>query len=254
MKHSTLNTQHSTLNTQHSTLNTQHSTLNTQHSTLNTYSTASGGSLADKAAYNTRLKIYKILSENIDLENSASIIDVGVTSDKSMSASNSFENLYPYPERITAFSDQDASWMENEYKGLNFRRGTALEMPFENNTFELVLSSAVIEHVGSNKNQSKFIGECLRVSKKFVFITTPNRYHPVEFHTALPLIHWLPKNIHRKILKLMGKDFLALEENLNLLTRNELKILCKDNGIERYKILTVNFLGVPSNLLLIIEK
>jgi hypothetical protein len=219
-----------------------------------TYSTATKGSLADKAAYNARLKIYETLSQNIDLENLESIIDVRVTADKDQLSSNFFENLYPTPEKIVAFSDQDASWMEKEYKGLKFKQGTALDMPFENNTFEMVFSSAVIEHVGSNQNQSKFISECFRIASKYVFITTPNRYYPIELHTAIPLIHWLPKNIHRKMLKIIGKNFFALEENLNLLSRNALQELCIGNGIKNYKIQTIKFLGLPSNLLLLIEK
>jgi predicted SAM-dependent methyltransferase len=221
---------------------------------VNTYSTAKKESFADKAAYNTRLKIYSILSEIIELDKLESIIDVGVTADKTQIASNFFERLYPNPEKITAFSDQDASWMENEYKGLKFRQGTALEMPFDKNTFELVFSSAVIEHIGSRNNQSKFIEECFRISRKYVFITTPNRYYPIELHTALPFIHWLPKNIHRKILKIIGQEFFAEEANLNLLARNELKTLCRENGIERYKIKAARFLGLPSNLLLVAEK
>ena len=144
--------------------------------------------------------------------------------------------------------------MENIYKGLKFIQGTALDMPFENNTFDLVFSSAVIEHVGSMNNQYKFISECFRISKKYVFITTPNRYYPVELHTAIPFIHWLPKGLYRKILKIIGKEFFASEKNLNLLTRNELKIFCKKIGIKQYKIETVNFLGLPSNLLLMINK
>jgi predicted SAM-dependent methyltransferase len=235
--------------TQHNT--TQHNT--TQHNTY-TYSTAVQGSFADKAAYNTRLKIYKILSKCIYIENLGSIIDVGVTADRSQISSNFFENLYPNPEKITAFSNQDASWMEEVYKGLKFSQGTALDMPFKDNTFELVFSSAVIEHVGSSNNQIKFISECYRISKKYIFLTTPNRYYPIELHTAIPLLHWVPKNIHRKILKLIGKSFFSLEENLNLLTKNDLKYYCKENNINKFEILTAKFLGLPSNLLLIIEK
>jgi SAM-dependent methyltransferase len=225
-----------------------------QSTLAHTYSTASRESFADRAAYNTRLKMYKILSLSVDLGKLENIIDVGVTADRNQISSNFFENLYPNPERITAFSDQDASWMEDRYKGLKFKRGTALDMPFDDNAFELVFSSAVIEHVGSIENQSKFIGECLRIAKRYVFITTPNRFHPIELHTAIPFLHWLPKNIHRKILGLIGKEFFALEENLNLLTIGELGALCEENGVKKYKIKTVSFLGFPSNLLLIIEK
>ncbi|MDR2526524.1 MAG: methyltransferase domain-containing protein [Rickettsiales bacterium] len=219
-----------------------------------TYSTVVKESWADRAAYAARLQIYKILSQNIDLDNLMSIIDVGVTADKTQISSNFFENLYPYPERIVAFSDQDAVWMEDKYKGLKFKRGTALEMPFEDNTFDLVFSSAVIEHLGTSENQNKFIGECLRIAKKYIFITTPNRYYPIELHTALPLIHWLPKSIHRKILKAIGNDFLSLEANLNLLTKKELRMFCKEKEIKKYKLLTAKFLGLSSNLLLLIEK
>jgi hypothetical protein len=56
------------------------------------------------------------------------------------------------------------------------------------------------------------------------------------------------------MLKTIGKDFFAEEANLNLLTKNELKLLCKENGIERCKIKTASFLGLPSNLLLVMEK
>lgn len=228
--------------------------MKTKNINLNTYSTAVRNSLADKAAYNTRLKIYKILSQKINLEKLDSVIDVGVTVDKTQISSNFFENLYPHSERITAFSDQNASWMQDYYKGLKFVQGTALNIPFEEKTFDLVFSSAVIEHVGSINNQSKFIYECFRIAKRYVFITTPNRYYPIELHTVIPLIHWFPKIIHRKLLKLIGKEFFAIEENLNLLTKNELKRLCDENNIKYYRILTVNFLGLPSNLLLIIQK
>ncbi|MDR2708920.1 MAG: class I SAM-dependent methyltransferase [Elusimicrobiota bacterium] len=219
-----------------------------------TYSLHGKDSLIEKAVNYARLKIYKMLSKTINLNKLESIVDIGATADKLKNSSNFFEKLYPFPERITALSNQEASWLEKEYKGLKFVYGTALDMPFSDNSFDLVFSSAVIEHVGSINNQSKFIAECCRVSKKYVFITTPNRHYPIELHTALPLIHWLPKKIHRKILKIIGKDFFAIEENLNLLTKKEIRNLCKQNGIEKLKILTINFLGFPSNLLLVIEK
>ena len=219
-----------------------------------TYSTATRGSFADRAAYNTRLKIYEILSKTIELAKLESIIDVGVTADKTEISSNFFENLYPDSAKITAFSDQNAGWMESEYPGLKFVQGTALNLPFDDNSFDLVFSSAVIEHVGSFANQNRFIGECFRIARKYVFITTPNRRYPVELHTAMPFIHWLPKKIHRRILKSLGKSFFAMEENLNLLTKHEIHKMCESNRIKDYRILTASFLGLPSNLLFFVTK
>ncbi|GHV15562.1 hypothetical protein AGMMS49938_14090 [Fibrobacterales bacterium] len=219
------------------------------------YSTAKSNSMANLAAYNTRLKMYRKLSQKINLEELQTVIDVGATADRAQVSSNFFENLYPHPERITAFSNQDASWMEQEYKGIRFVRGTALDMPFENDSFDLVFSSAVMEHVGNFENQICFVKECLRISKKYVFITTPNRWHPIELHTAIPLLHYLPKNIHRSILKILGKEFFSKEENLNLLTKNDLRRICEGLiEVKNISLQTVSFLGFPSNLLLLLEK
>ena len=50
---------------------------------------------------------------------------------------------------------------------------------------DLVISSAVIEHVGSFDNQRKMIQNMIRLSKKYIVLTTPNKFHPIEFHTKL---------------------------------------------------------------------
>jgi hypothetical protein len=40
--------------------------------------------------------------------------------------------------------------------------------------------------------------------KKYVFIQAPNRFYPMELHTLISFIHWFPKNIHKKILKIFN--------------------------------------------------
>ena len=69
---------------------------------------------------------------------------------------------------------------------------------------DLVVSNATIEHVGNSKNQLQMISNIIKLTKKNFLIITPNKYYPIDFHTQIPLIHWLPKNIHRKILSLIG--------------------------------------------------
>jgi ubiquinone/menaquinone biosynthesis C-methylase UbiE len=172
-----------------------------------------------------------------------------------MSSSNFFESFYPFKERMTALSDQDASWLEETYPGLSFVKGDGRDMPFENRSFDLVFSSAVIEHVGSAEKQRAFIVECCRVSRKYVFLTTPNRWHPVEFHTILPFLHWLPKPLHRKILRGGGiNKALSFEENLNLLSKKDLKkMLLSVPKIACWQILNVRLFGFVSNLLIFIK-
>ena len=122
------------------------------------------------------------------------------------------------------------------------------------NSFDIVHSNATIEHVGSHKNQLKFIKECIRISKKYTFIQTPNRFYPIDFHTILPLIHWLPKNIHRKILQIFGLNFYSLEKNLNLLSEQDLRKLCKEININNFKIIKYKLFFMTSNFILLIKK
>ena len=116
---------------------------------------------------------------------------------------------------------------------------------------DLVVSNATIEHVGNFENQKKMIQNILLLTKKYFIITTPNRYHPIDFHTKLPFIHWMPKNIHRKILKILKLEFFSKEENLNLLSKNELKILLKNCGVNNFKIFDISLLGFKSNFIVI---
>lgn len=151
------------------------------------------------------------------------VLDVGVTLDRREDC-NFFEKAYPYPDRITAIGLEDASFLEQEFPGLRFVQANALDLPFADQSFDLVVSFAVIEHVGNRAQQRAFVQELCRVGKQ-VYIATPNRWYPVEFHTILPLIHWLPPDWFRRILRLLGHDFWSKEANLNLLTLSEFKQL-----------------------------
>lgn len=108
------------------------------------------------------------------------------------------------------------------------------------------MSFAVIEHVGSRVQQKAFVRELCRVGKT-CSITTPNRWYPVEFHTAVPLLHWLPPSWFRAVLRLLGKHSFATEENLNLFSQKDvLKMLPADAQIYKRHF---RLLGLVSNLL-----
>jgi ubiquinone/menaquinone biosynthesis C-methylase UbiE len=127
-------------------------------------------------------------------------------------------------------------------------------MKFKEDSFDTIYSSATIEHVGSRTNQLKFIKECCRVSQKNVFITTPNKFYPMEFHTKLPFLHFLPSVIYRKILFSLGFVFFSKEKNLNLLSEKDLKNMCFFLKIKNFYIIKHKFLFMTSNLILHIKK
>jgi hypothetical protein len=126
-------------------------------------------------------------------------------------------------------------------------------IPVDRSRFDHAVVSAVIEHVGSYASQVKFIAEWARVAGQTLFVTTPNRGHWLEFHTKLPLLHWLPKPLHRRLLRLFGARAWAEESHLNLLTGRELlQAASAACGAEfDLSLHRIRALGMTSNLVLI---
>jgi ubiquinone/menaquinone biosynthesis C-methylase UbiE len=198
--------------------------------------------------------MFEIFINWMNLEETDTILDIGATSDRNYDHSNYFEAWYPHKSRVTAVGIDNAAWVELEYPGVKFIKADGRDLPFANNTFDFVHSSAVLEHVGSRNQQARFLREAWRVARKGVFVTTPNRRYPVEFHTVLPLIHWLPVSLYRKMLLALGYGFFADQNNLNLLSGGSLSRAARAAGIERFRIGSVSLLGLPTNLLLVAHK
>lgn len=76
--------------------------------------------------------------------------------------------------------------------------GTCL--PFADNSFDIVFSNSVIEHVGDFHRQYLFSRELQRVGRAF-YVQTPNRWFPFEPHLLTPLIHFLPTHWRRRLLR-----------------------------------------------------
>lgn len=110
--------------------------------------------------------------------------------------------------------------------------GDACKLPFPDQSYDMVFSNSVIEHVGSWENQQLFALEAKRVGKK-LWIQTPAYIFPLEPHCLAPFIHWLPWNIRKYILRftpcgLASKDyseFYAMMKDTRILTKKELRSL-----------------------------
>ncbi|GLQ49271.1 class I SAM-dependent methyltransferase [Dyella flava] len=216
------------------------------------YSTMAAGSFADRVAAKMRRVMFdRFLAEGVSPTDT--LLDVGVTSDDELEASNYLEAWYPYKDKITACGIDDASFLERRYPGVRYVHADGRSLPFGDGEYDVVHSSAVLEHVGSREQQKAFICELARTARKFAFLTTPNRWFPVEFHTVLPLLHWLPPRTFRSIIRRMGHDVLSREENLNLLGARDIHQLCREAGLRDYTVRSVYLGGWPSNLLLTIR-
>ncbi len=207
------------------------------------------GSIPRRVAIHVRQKMFDAMMAWANPTPSTTVLDVGVTSED-LEGMNFLEAHYPYPAQLTATGMEDASHLETKYPGVKFVFADARELPFADGSFDLVVASALIEHVGSREQQRAAVQDFCRVGKRVV-VTTPNRYFPLEFHTVMPLLHWLPAPQFHRALRLLGRDFYASEETLNLLSAGDLLALVppgRRGTVQRFKLL-----GFTSNLQLVIE-
>jgi hypothetical protein len=189
------------------------------------YANSGGIPFAEKIGMSVRQRIFRAFLEKIPIASATRVLDVGVTCDQDHEVSNFFEKLYPYPSNVTCVGTEDGSHLERAIPGVKFISVAAgRPLPFGDGEFDAAFSNAVVEHTGGLEGQRFFVGEVCRVSKRF-FIATPNRWFPVEPHTGLPFLHYLPKTWFRRLIRGTRYDYWSREENLNMLTMGDFRRL-----------------------------
>jgi SAM-dependent methyltransferase len=215
------------------------------HSTY--YKDAGKMALASRISMRARERMFERFMKSMQPKPCHKVLDIGVTSDQRNVESNYFEKMYPYRAMVVCVGTEDASYLERAYPGIKFLKIQPNQrLPFEDREFDLSFSNAVIEHVGSTENQRAFVREMLRVSRCF-YLTTPNRWFPIELHTALPFLHFLPPRIFRRVLSAFGEHFWSREENLNLLDLKQLSALYPHGSGVRIEI--ARTFGMASHLI-----
>jgi len=198
-----------------------------------------------------RKEMLSIINQFYEKDELYDALDIGTTNDMEYYHSNylikNLKNIKTY--RSISNQNIDSNFFTKTLNKSILEKFSIDEI--NNYSSDLVLSNATIEHVGNSANQLQMISNIITLTKKKFILITPNRYHPIDFHTQIPFIHWLPKKIHRKILSLIGLKFYSLEENLNLLSTTDLiNFLNNFDNIE-YKIQYINFLGFKSNCIIL---
>jgi ubiquinone/menaquinone biosynthesis C-methylase UbiE len=100
----------------------------------------------------------------------------------------------------------------------------ARELPLESRSFDWVFSNAVIEHVGGWAHQERFAKEIRRVASRGYFVTTPNKYFPIEPHAMLPFYQFLPVFAQKKVAP-FSPGYLRQYEEINLLSGGQMRKL-----------------------------
>ena len=207
----------------------------------------------DNIIHKKRLEIISIIKENLISPNFKDILDIGTTVDTSKSSNLIIKNLKNFKSYKSISNQKITSNLFTKKLQKSITQDFSLN---ELETFrsDVVISNATIEHVGSDQQQLKMLKNIVKLTKKIFIVVTPNRLHPIEFHSKIPFIHWLPKKIHRKILSVIGMSYLSTEKNMNLLKPINLVNLMKNFNNVEYEIKFVKFLMFKSNIILIGKK
>ena len=211
-------------------------------------------SFFEKIILNKRKEILFILKKFLEDKEIKDILDIGSTEDDTNESSNYLIKNLGINKVYKSISDQT---IKSKFFSKTLKKSITEDLnksEIDDFKSDLVVSNATIEHVGSFKNQIKMCSNVINLSRKYFIIITPNRFHPLEFHTKIPIIHWFPKKIHRIILRLVGLKFFAEEKNLNLLSENDFKLIMRGLNQTNYEIKYINFFLIKSNLILIGKK
>lgn len=125
-------------------------------------------------------------------------------------------------------------------------QGDCCSLPqFDDNSYDIVHSNSVLEHVGQWKQMSAFAREVRRLARRY-FVQTPNYWFPLEPHFKSLFFHWLPEPM--RIAKVMRRGLGAFPraesvddaqrfiEDSNLLDARRFASLFPEARIERERV------------------
>jgi SAM-dependent methyltransferase len=118
-----------------------------------------------------------------------------------------------------------------EREGFRFLQVDGTELPFDDGSFDVVISNHVIEHVGGRQEQRGHLNEIRRVLRDdgWAYLATPNRWGLVEPHFKLPFLSWLPASLRSPYVRLFrrGPDY-----DCELLSRAKLVRLFRETRLD----------------------
>jgi len=156
------------------------------------------------ATYNRRRKVEFAL-EAVRRHGITSVLFIGVSANDSYSLGNVIERQIAevVPDHVaTGIGDEDPGGFAA------YQKADGLNLPFDDGQFDLVYSNAVIEHVGLEPEQRRFLAEHARVGKYWI-ATTPNKAFPVESHSNTLFKHWTKSWSHPDVSRLLTKSQFA---------------------------------------------
>lgn len=174
------------------------------------------------------LKVESIVRDILKTQETATILDIGGRRDywDYLEA-----DLRPFVKlTLVNFEDELNNFPETaEELQIETVVGDGCSLPeFSDNSFDLVHSNSVIEHVGSMANMIKFADETRRIGKRY-YVQTPYLWFPFEPHYGVFFLHWLPSPVRANLTSRFNLGFSEKYENYRdaLVGADEIQIVDK---------------------------
>lgn len=128
---------------------------------------------------------------------------------------------------VTAVDIHDSRLVHDGYA---YKHVEGVELPFDDASFDVVLTNHVIEHVGDASAQQRHLAEVRRVMKPDAvgYLAVPNRWMLTEPHYKLKFLSWWPHAWRTPYLRLMRKGTFYDCEPLQM---RQLERMLEDAGL-----------------------
>lgn len=118
----------------------------------------------------------------------------------SLAFSKDFDEAYAID---ISFPEEGVSISMSRNNNLHLVLADAQNLPFNDNTLDVVTAISIVEHV---QHPELLLQEAVRVLKPggLLVVQIPNRLFPIEPHTGLLFVYYLPYSIRKKWLNFLG--------------------------------------------------
>ena len=155
---------------------------------------SSHANLAEHSRYKKAVKIVEIIKTEVTLRD-CDVLDVGIGS------GHIAHYLSKVSKSVTGVNLCDERKISTGYR---FVEVSGPELPFPDNSFDVVVSNQVIEHMICQKDH---LTEMCRVLKPggVLYLAMPNKYSIVEPHFNIPFLSWIPHSFANAITMFLYK-------------------------------------------------
>lgn len=202
-----------------------------------------------------RQKRAEIFRQHFALTPDTRILDLGSEDGTHIAAVLKDTSVRPSNVHIADISEEAVRRGQERYGFVPVVLPEVGPLPFEDGSFDIVFCSSVIEHVTIPKaevwslrsgrefrerawrQQQEFAREIARISRGY-FVQTPNRWFPIESHTWLPFVGFLPRGALCALIKVTNRVWVKkTSPDWNLLSPSDLQRLFPDAEIVREVVL-----------------